>query len=147
MRNEQIGKQFEELFSKQCRWNGFLPIRNYLSCRFLFKGRVQVIKSQLDFTVVSKEGRVACVDCKSFQHDFFTWAQIPIEQIERAQTLNEWNVPSGFVVLFRPSLQVVFYSGVCLNLRGQRTRFTPDMGLRLGRFDCFSPRPIFLAQL
>jgi hypothetical protein len=145
MTSQEQGRYFEELFSKQCFWHGYFPIRNHLSCRFVYRGRVQIIKSQLDFTVLVPKSteKVGFFDCKSFGAARFNWSEIPVEQINRACDINDRGYPAGFVVLFRTVNRVVYFSGTDLRKTGPGNSFGFDMGLPLGKFEDFSLSAIF----
>lgn len=135
--NRQEGKIFEDIFVRQAMRNGLLPIKNYLSAKHTYNGRVQVMKSELDFTLINQEGHVAFVDCKSFGNDYFTYSQLDRKQVERAMTYNHWKVPSGFVVYFRPVNRIVYFTGGHIEMLGAGARFTALGGVQLGSFQNF----------
>lgn len=135
--NQQEGKLFEELFTKQAQRAGFLVQKNLLSAKFTWGGRTQLVKSQLDFTLADQTGKVGFFDTKSYGKDFFTFSDLDPKQVERALLYNEWSIPSGFVVWFRPSNRVVFFSGRLITQRGSRSRFQSLDGVSLGSFERF----------
>lgn len=143
--NQVVGKQFEELFFRQAQRSGLLPLKNHLACRFLYGGRVQVIKGELDFKLITQEGRTGYFDCKSYQDDHFTYSMIEPKQIERSQLYNDWNVPSGFVVWFRKANAVCFFPGRAIALRGPGSRFERKDGIFLGRFENFNLKAVMAA--
>lgn len=137
MTNREQGKIFEELFLKQAQRLGITCLRNYQTCRFLFKGRVQVIPGQLDFTLITQNGKVGFFDCKTFDNDYFTFSQLTEHQVIRSVLYNDNLVPSGFVVWFRPINSIVYFTGLTIALKGEGSRFTQNDGLCLGRFENF----------
>lgn len=136
-KNKSEGDIFEELFLKQAQRNGLLPIKNPLSARHTYSGRVQLLKSDLDYKLISQSGRVGFFDCKSFQGAHFDHSAIEPDQIKRAATYNYWNVPSGFVVWFRGINVISFFTGAQIATKGPRTSFRPPEGQILGKFDGF----------
>lgn len=140
--NKSNGLTFEDLFQKQARRSGFLVKKNPLTARHTWTGRVQLLKGELDFTIVNPHGKVGYFDCKSWGSDHFIYSDIDAKQIERAVLWNEWMVPAGFICWFRPINQIVFFSGRKINQAGPRTRFTVKDGLVLGRFETFDLRAL-----
>lgn len=140
--NRLHGKAFEKVFERMCQLSGMYPIRNGWSCVHK-NGRLQLVGGQLDYTICTKEGRVAFVDCKTFERGYFTFSEINTGQLTRARALNLWNVPAGFVVLFNPLNQVFFFSGKMVAERGRGFRFLPEHGTSLGTFGTMEPKLIF----
>ena len=133
-KNKTIGKQWEEIFIKQAQSNGLLVLRNYLTCRFLYKGRVQVVKGELDFKLINRDGRVGFFDAKSFAGDSFVYSNLEENQINRAALYNEFLVPAGFVVFFRKLNRIVYYSGSIIARKGARSNFQASEGISLGTY-------------
>lgn len=141
--NKQNGKIFEELFKACAKRQGLLCIQNHLTARMVYKGRLQVVPGELDFKICSQDGRVAYLDCKSFGKSYFTFSDLSRpHQVERAVLYNDFKVPAGFVVWFRPTNQVVFFSGKLIQNSGRGARFLPVNGQLLGRFEDFDLRQI-----
>lgn len=145
--NQAVGAAFEEIFIKQARLNGLLPMKNHLTAKFVGAGRTQLLKSELDFTLISQDGRVAFIDCKSFQGDHFKYSQLDSKQIERAVMYNSWQVPSGFVTYFRATREVCYYSGQTILDTGSRARFESVHSLSLGLLEKFDLRKILNAPI
>lgn len=146
--NRLEGKFFEELFKKRAQMNGLLARKNHLTAIVTgFNGRVNVVKSELDFTLINQDGRCGFFDCKSFGGDRFSHSFLNPKQIERAVLYNDWNVPSGFVFYFRKTNQIVFYSGKHIESVGPKNSFGPEDGQLLGRAELFDLKPLlFIAQ-
>lgn len=136
--NREQGKIFEELFLKQAQRLGITCLRNYQTCRFLFKGRVQVIPGQLDFTLITQDGKVGFFDCKTFDSNHFTFSQLTEHQVIRSVLYNDNQVPSGFVVWFRPINSIVYFTGLTIAFKGSGSRFNSSDGIYLGRFEQFN---------
>jgi len=136
--NQQQGKIFETLFFKQAQRLGITVIKNHQACRVIFKGRVQLIKGELDFKLITQNGRVGYFDCKTYSENYFTYSEIDKDQLERSILYNELNAPSGFVVWFRPENKILFYSGKSIQKLGPRSRFDSSNGILLGRFEQFN---------
>ncbi len=123
--------------------NGLFPIQNYLTARYIFKNNYKVVKSNLDMTLISPEGEVGFFDCKSFESEFFTFSDLNPDQVKRAVLYNNWNVPSGFVVFFRPINRIAYFTGLQISEAGPGSRFVPLSGLELGRLESFDLRALF----
>ena len=136
--NRASGKHFELLFRAQCERLGYLVVKNDLSARHLRGGKVRLLKSQLDFLVITREGRCGLFDCKSFEGSYLTRSQLNDQQVERAYLYNEFNLPAGFIVWHRETNKIVYYKGELIVKIGSKARFDPSNGTPLGeifRFD------------
>ncbi len=130
--NQAIGKGFEKIFIKQAHLNGLLCINHPIGC---FTTRTKVIirtRSDLDFEIIEKPGLLAKVDTKCFDKDYFTLSEIDGRQLELSIRYMQWGIESGFVVWFRPSGQVSYFSASIILHNGPRFRFTSEVGLSLG---------------
>lgn len=142
MSGREEGANFEDLFVRQARRNGLTPIKNYLSAKIGWNGRIILLPSDLDFKLVTPKGVIGYFDCKTFAEDYFTYADIDEDQLERAALYRDLKVPSGFVVFFRQSNEVVFFTARAITLKGPRNRFTSSDGRFLGTYEDFDLRPI-----
>ncbi len=140
--NRAAGASFEELFRRQCLLAGLWAEKNHLKAQRMWNGRLQAMPSNLDFTVIDRKGRVGFFDAKNFDSEHFTFSEISGHQVELAARYNEWGVAAGFVVLFRPTDSVLFYSGRHVKTLGPGTRFTGRDGVWLGTWPTFDPRTL-----
>lgn len=131
------GRVFEELFLRQAQRNGLLAKKNEPPARRIYGGRLQQIKGSLDYMLVNQRGRLGFFDCKSFGVERFVHSALDEDQVETAQLLNDWNVPAGFVVWFRPLDKIVYITGFTVCARGPGESFGPDDGRWLGGFADF----------
>lgn len=138
--NQQEGKVFETLFQKQGQRLGLLVLKNPLAARFVWSGRTQLVKSQLDFTVIDQTGRTGFFDTKSYVGDKFTFSQLDPKQIDQTILYSEYQVPSGFVVWFRAPNRVVYFKGSLIKSRGPKSSFECIQGIQLGRIESFDLR-------
>lgn len=142
------GTAFEELFERQCKLEGLWPDPNLIKARRAWKGRLQALPSNLDYTLMGRGGRIGFFDCKTFDKPYFTYSDLSKgdreHQIELAARYNEWGFHAGFVVWFRPINRVVFYPGWLIAARGERTRFLPTDGAEIGTWSRFDPLRLFL---
>jgi hypothetical protein len=141
--NRLEGKVFEDLFFKHAQMSGLLALKNHLQAKATWGGNFQVIKSDLDYRLITQDGRVGYFDCKSFKKDFFIYSELKEAQVTRAALYNEWNVPSGFVVFFREKRAVCFYTGLEIAAKGERSRFSFDEGQILGGWENFDLKLLF----
>lgn len=139
---KDLGNFWEKLFSDEARREGLLIEKNPLSCKILWKGKLELLPSRLDFNLADTDGEHGFFDCKCFAHDHFVYSQIDTSQLDQALLWNEWNVPAGFVVFFRQTQEVVYFSGYEIARAGPGSRFSRDEGLVLGRWDRFNLRPV-----
>lgn len=152
LENSQEGKTFELLFERQCHLAGLYPDKNHLKAKRAWKGKLQALESNLDFTVMDKAGRVGFFDCKSFEGTYFTHSMLKLHQRKLAALYNEWSVPAGFVVWLRETKKVFYYSGSLISHIGPGSRFDAENGIALGTWDRFdvvrimSPGLIFRSQ-
>jgi hypothetical protein len=142
--NRAQGKIFEDLFLNQARRLGFYAKKHELACRYVGQGRLQPIKSDLDFKIIADDGRVGFFDCKSYGAEKFSFSEIDPQQMKLAYDYNAYKVPAGFVVWFRTPNAVVYFSGSSLVKKGSGCSFTTTDGQYLGRFERFNLKAIFL---
>lgn len=140
--NRIEGSAFEKLFLKRAQLSGLLAIKNHLQAKMTYGGRYQVLKSDLDYKLITQEGRIGFFDCKNFASDSFPRSQISDNQVERAILYNEWKVPAGFIVFFRAAKSVCFFSG--MDLEGKEGgRLSYLDGFLLGTWDSFDLKLLF----
>lgn len=143
-RNREIGSCFERDFERQARLNGLFVRKNELTARHTYNQRAILTKSELDFTLIRpSDGRVAWVDTKAFDRDRVPKSKFNDRQVERALRYNELKVPSGFVVLFIPTREIVFYTGRQIAGAPPRTSFLSGHGVSLGKLEDFAVGLIF----
>lgn len=125
------------MFKKRSQSAGLLAIKNDLSARYTFNGRIKVVKSNLDYTLINQEGKVGYFDCKSFLSDYFTYSTIDPHQIDLSIKYERWRVPSGFIVWFRQTNKIVWFKGLDIQRKGPGSRFTAQDGILLGSIEMF----------
>ena len=140
---KDAGTTFEKLFERQCQLAGLWPEPNHIRARRGWKGKLQELKSNLDYILIARGGRVGFFDCKTFDQAHFVHSAIPDHQRDLAARYNEWGVIAGFVVWFRPINHVVFFPGWLLSERGPGSRFVPHDGFHLGSWEKFDPARLF----
>lgn len=140
--NRAAGASFERLFERQCQLAGLWADQNHIKARRAWKGRLQALPSNLDYTVIDRQGRIGFFDCKNFDADHFVYSDLDQHQIDLAERYNSHLVPAGFVVLLRPLDRVYFFAGEAVRRLGPGTRFTPSMGVELGSWSDFDPRTL-----
>jgi hypothetical protein len=143
----EAGKTFEKLFERTCQLSGLWAEANHTKAKRAWKGRLQELESNLDYMVATRDGRVGFFDCKSYDRPYFDFSKLKPHQVELARRYNEWKIPSGFVVWFRPINQVCFFPGWLIAGRGPGTRFTPLDGTALGSWGRFDPTKLLSAAL
>lgn len=144
-KNKAEGAFFERILEHMAATQGVLAQKQPLAFKYLAGGKVLPIRTELDFSLINREGRIAFADAKNFEGDYFTYSQLDVMQIKRATRYNEWGVPAGFVVRHAGSNEVCFYSGEVVATHGPRTRFEPSKGIPLGTLLHFKVAPIFAA--
>jgi hypothetical protein len=132
-KNRLSGAHFEAVLVHRAGCCGLWAIKQPLSFRYLPGGKIRPMRSELDFALVRRDGKIAYIDCKSFEGRSFARSTLNRAQVARAAAWNAYNVPAGFVVHLRAADLVVFYSGmqIAKSLRG--SGFGADDGLVLGR--------------
>lgn len=141
--NQDYGKFWEDVFERMCRYNGLFPKKNPLSAKIIGRNRVQLLKSDLDYRVVTRDGRVGYFDCKCYGKSHFVFSDLDSNQVEQAVLFNEWNVPAGFVVFFRDSNEAAFFPGKTIAQAGPGSRFTISEGVSLGRLESLDLKRLF----
>lgn len=140
---KEAGTAFERIFEKMCQLSGLWPYQNHITARRVWKGQLKELKSNLDFTVMDRRGRVGFFDCKTFDKARVNYSDIDEHQLELSARYCEWNVPSGLVVWLRPVNAVLFFPGSFLQRVWPGPGLTPQDGVNLGSWERFDVRPLF----
>jgi hypothetical protein len=143
---KEAGTTFEKLFERQCQLAGLWAEPNHIKARRGWKGKLQELKSNLDYTVIRRGGTLAFIDCKTYDDWFFTFSKLDPHQVELARRYNEYGIDAGFVVWFREVDKVSFFSGHRIAALGERTRFSFGDGIALGTWARFDPTLVFRLQ-
>lgn len=138
----QRGNAFEDIFERLLRYQGFLPIKNRLSVKVIGPKKFIPEKSQLDYTVINREGQVGFFDCKSYREDSFPFSRITKHQIDKAIMFNHWLVSAGFIVWLRSINLVVYFSGFHIE-QMQGKSLGPKDGIILGPLENFRFSEVF----
>lgn len=145
-KNRAFGDGFEKILEARARSNGLLALKNELSARWVGKGRVQAIKSDLDYRIIQRGkpfSAVAYVDAKTFDNAYVDFSWLKEHQVDQARIYWEWGLPTGFICWLRKLDIVVFYSYPTIVAGGPGTRFHPRDGISLGTIAEFDLRAIF----
>jgi hypothetical protein len=142
---KEAGTTFELLFERQCQLAGLWAESHGIKSKRGWNGRLVELKSDLDYKVMGRGGKICIVDCKTFDDPHFTFSRLAPHQVELAQRYNDWGIPAGFVVWFRPVNLVSFFAGWLIGARGPGARFIPQDGKLLGTWDHFDPTALLLS--
>lgn len=135
--NKLHGSEFEGIFTRVARLQGFGVKKNPISGEFKWNGEFRPINSELDFTLVDKR-QVSFFDTKSVDGTKLERSTIPQHQIENAMWFNELGITAGFIVFFRQSNRVVFFSGQWIHF--SKGPLTDRDGVFLGPLEHFEVR-------
>jgi hypothetical protein len=143
-RNEGAG--FENIFEMRARQDGILPVKHKLQAKWKTRNGkdwdLAPEKSFVDFSLFF-EGKAAVVDVKSIDDDRFPMSLITRHQLDTLSLCGE-QVPSGYVVCFRETFQVVFFPWYVLIKCRPDSSLSAKDGVILGGLNNFSVRAIFL---
>lgn len=143
---KEAGTTFEKLFERQSLLAGLWADPHHIKAKRVWNGHLKELKSDLDYKLMARGGKIGFFDCKTFDEPHFTFSMIDPDQLELSRRYNEWGFNSGFVVWFRPINQVSFFAGWLISDRGPRTRFLPHDGRQLGSWERFDPTLLFLGS-
>lgn len=141
--NQRQGAAFEAAFAWEATRNDLLAVRNGQAVRYLPGGRILAVRSNLDWTLVGREGLICFVDTKSFAGRHFTFSQLESHQLARACRYMERGFLAGFCVHFRQTDVVAFFSGRQVQDAGPRSAFGPARGRVLGHLRAFDLRRLW----
>lgn len=131
------GRYFEELFARYARAQGLNVVKNDLSCRITYQGGIQLTNTELDYTLIGKDGSVGFFDVKESAQKRFSYSKLNHKQVDRAANFNRWGVPAGFVVWFRNQNRVELITGFQLDSVGPGCTISCGAGLLLGKLEGF----------
>lgn len=140
---KQRGDLFEQAIVVQARAQGIWAKHQGMSARKIGFNKIVPVKSDLDFKLITRSGRVAFIDAKTFEESYFTYSELNPDQVKKAVEYNEWAIPSGFVVWLRKNNEVFYYPGNLVDQLGKGTRFSSINGVHLGYFEDFKIRDVF----
>ena len=143
VKNQAHGAAFEQAFEMEAKRADLLPVRNGQKVRWLRDGKMLAVKSNLDWTLLAREGMACFADTKSFQGSYFTYSALDNHQLQLACDYQERGFLAGFVVMFRATSAIVFYSGRQIRQAGARSRFSAAEGQALGHLYAFDLRRIW----
>ncbi|CAK9250664.1 unnamed protein product [Sphagnum jensenii] len=142
--SKEVGTTFEKLFEVHCRQRQMAFIKIPDGCRRVSLGGLGVklipVKTPFDF-FICKNGKSATVDCKTIDAALFKYSLCDQDQVN-ALTVTGEHIPSGYIIWFRETNRVVFFSVVLLRMLQQRTSLRDTDGLLLGDIDRFNPELI-----
>lgn len=140
--NKAQGAHFEALFAARARAEGMLALKNELAFRYKPGGGIRPIRADLDFRVLSGDGRIAYLDCKCRTQGYIAHHDIDKAQLQRAVLYHHYGIAAGFVVWLMESKRVIFLSAQVLATQVSK-RYTVRDGMDLGPPECFSLRRVF----
>lgn len=111
--SQKIGLQFEKEFKSLCGIQGITCIRipdgsKIVSNRLSVKKYYQVkIKSPFDF-LLTKDGKVCVLDCKSTSQKRFSYSKININQLTNLIQCSQ-SICAGYLVKFKHLEYYIFY--------------------------------------
>lgn len=138
---QQLGKGFEHTFSLMARTCGLKVIRVPEAGRWIGRGSFKPISGLCDFILI-KNGLAAFIDTKTTAGDSFSASSVNPDQLEHLVGVGDM-CPAGYVVFFRKTDQVVFYSWSDLMILTPDSSLKPQHGKLLGSIMKFDPTEIF----
>lgn len=146
-KNRIAGKRFEQMFQHRAQLSGLLCVRNEPAFRWMPGGKVRPVKSELDFTLVTRMGQTAFVDTKSFDTERTNRSALSPAQVQRAYRYNLWRLAAGFVIEFVPLGQVYFFSGIQMHCLPSGQPILPSSGILLGASSSFDASKVMACDL
>jgi penicillin-binding protein-related factor A (putative recombinase) len=114
------GKGFETAVETILRLRGWAVIKLPSGARWMkIEGKMTIrpVKSPFDF-IATKNGLTYAFDAKTFESDRLSFSQLKRHQIKFLKYLSDYGSPAGYLVYFRPTGCIVWYSADQLwNLR------------------------------
>jgi len=142
--SKQVGTTFEKVFEAHCSQRQIAFVKIPDGCRrvqTLAGLRLIPVKTPFDF-FICKNGKSATLDCKTINGSNFTYSQCDQDQVT-ALSLTGEHIPSGYLIWFRETDRVVFFSVIMLRMLQRRTSLRDSDGMLLGNVDKFNPEIIF----
>lgn len=146
-RAQKVGKGFEAMFTHSCNQYGVAVVEIPDGCRVFGPGKMFRTKTPFD-KIIEFKGRVAVIDCKTFEHNTLTFSDVKPHQLEALFKLSRNGAVIGaYVCYFRKVNQLVMFTA------DQMETLTPGSGLNhgegafLGTLETFDPRLIFQREV
>jgi hypothetical protein len=106
---KQEGKGFENTLYVDALRQGWYVINIPQGCRWIGQNKVIAVESPFDFLII-KDGKTICLDCKSYYRDRIQYSDLEPHQLQVLAGCEENGVPGGYLVCFRTSYQIVWFS-------------------------------------
>ncbi len=140
---KQSGDAFEAIFHAMCNRFSIGCISIPDGCfrvKTPYGVKLKPCTTPFDY-LICKDGRAAAIDCKTLNEDVFAYSCVVRHQLD-SLTQSGQHIPSGYVVWFRPSGQIVFYDHHVLSQVQPRTSLKQTDGQIIGRIGYFEPERI-----
>lgn len=140
-----IGDLFENMLRNSCLKSQIVCTRIPDGCKMIRTRSGAVLPKRtttpFDF-LLTKKGKSACIDCKTVDSGNFSHSMLTQHQVHSLLSIHDSDVTAGYVVWFRDTNQVVFYSADKLyHLKARQSLKTED-GTLLGDHNNFSLKSI-----
>jgi hypothetical protein len=140
---KDVGKTFELLFEAHTRQRGMgfvkIPDGAY-RIKTPYGIKLVACKTPFDY-FICKNGQAACLDVKTVESNRFSYSHCDRNQLESLDSMGS-HVAAGYVIWFRTSDRVCFFSHIELNSLQRLSSLTDHGGLYLGSIDSFDPEKI-----
>lgn len=137
---QSSGATFELIFQRQAQRQRVHCLQMPDGCRQIGGNRLIRVPTPFDW-ILAFNGKSAYVDTKTFEHDRLRRSDLVPHQIEALYNIG-WHCPAGYVVWFRKTQAVVFYSWHFMIKIGQGQSASQQEGILLGTIEDFSVLPI-----
>lgn len=142
-RGKHYGDEFERLIAHQAAVSGMLLVVHGLQARYVGRGRIVGVKSDLDMRL-HFQGRTAVFDAKTRAGATLPLSGLDVRQRALANKYaSEAGLLSGFLVQYRVTDQLCWHSAQSVVAVGARGSLTPASGRILGTSRAFALGLIF----
>ena len=107
--NKKLGNSFEESFELSAKYSGWTVIKIPDGCKRINHKQTILVKCPFDF-VFAKNGLAVFCDAKTTEGKTFPQSKINKNQLEKLLSLHDQKMIAGYVVYFRETRTVRFFS-------------------------------------
>jgi len=130
------GAAFENLFAMACRLSGLRVVRLPMGARPVPSRfgppKLVPVRTPFDYIISKPASRIAFIDAKSISGDRLVYSFLTPHQVDVLFDLESDGHKAGYVVHFKSTDQVVFYSAGLLKALQRRESYKPEDGVLLG---------------
>lgn len=126
------GDEFETQVKRAGEDNGFHVIRMPDGCKVVGPNKLMRVKTPFDFIFIKSKNETLFADTKTTEEKTFSHSKITPHQLEALLSVESKGGVAGYVVYFRSTSEIIWFSASKLNSISKGESLKPVEGVLLG---------------